>query len=242
MKKRLNFTLIELLVVIAIIAILASMLLPALNKARKQAYKASCMSNIKQIGTAIALYSGDYDGYIPPAVNEPVAGGCETSSPWDWVIRPYLNNNDRVFHCPEDKYKRTVRTDTPQSYFINQNNGDKIADDAACPAGKKLAKIRDSSSTALIICGNNCFINSGSLHGNTAVVGYNTPLCASYFTTHNQPFGSTSQLYGFEHNKGTVMLMIDGSSKHLKTPSLLGYWNQPYGQKYPNRNMWRINE
>jgi len=84
--KRNHFTLIELLIVIAIIAILAAMLLPALNKARDRAKQSSCLNNLKQIGGAINFYAKDYNDFIVPTNGRTEYDGSMHSTPWSFLL------------------------------------------------------------------------------------------------------------------------------------------------------------
>ena len=93
MQKTRGFTLVELLVVIAIIALLMSILMPALGRVRKQAKAVICQANLKQWGLIFSMYTGDYDGYFHKG------WGSGPVRHWMSVLRPYYSNEQKLRFC-----------------------------------------------------------------------------------------------------------------------------------------------
>jgi len=179
MRTRAAFTLVELLIVIAIIAILAAILFPVFNNARKKAYQTQCTANLQQLGTAMRMYAQDYDEEFPYALYNDVY-----LSGWADVIFQGYVNNDQVYDCPGstlkmDRYtgvgwaqSRFVRAfeNVPgrgYSYGINAMEPNlSLTPPIATggPAGKRQGVIEDAASTILLCDSRFLGANSYSPH------------------------------------------------------------------------------
>jgi prepilin-type N-terminal cleavage/methylation domain-containing protein len=164
-RTRRAFTLIELLVVVAIIAILASLLLPALSRARNKAYTARCLSNLRQLGITLALYTGDSNDRFP------FSGRAWPQMPFVDLLKlfnPYISTNGRSFYlCPADKpppwnFAWTIRNGPangirtndllfPNSYYYYHQF---YNDDTTAPAlrQRQVTEVRSPSKKAVMSC------------------------------------------------------------------------------------------
>lgn len=214
-SPRKAFTLIELLVVIAIIALLAAILFPVFSRAREQARRASCSSNLRQIGLGMMQYTQDYDEYLPPNETRP-ATRAETRCIFE-LIQPYIKST-QIYICPSSSataqinvYNEIARLKT--SYALNiiyyaDTNENMFAWDTGT---KTLASIDDTVGTV--------FMGDSTPSGTGVEPDWNWEVLeatSTFYPTQPATFGSTRQgRFEFRHSEGCNFVFMDGHVKWL---------------------------
>ncbi len=217
------FTLIELLVVIAIIAILAAILFPVFARARENARKTSCLSNLKQIGLAFMQYTQDYDEAFP------LSSYPATNVSWTVSTAPYIKST-QIFRCPSDT---AARWDSPvappasnyytTSYIMN-------AWFAGTQPYAKLSAVQAPSQVIILVDANTDVTQRDHFHPfNWIVETPANPLYSGYMhsITFDDAAGATTEIALKRHLDSFNTLYADGHVKNRR-------WTQAWHQETAN--------
>jgi prepilin-type N-terminal cleavage/methylation domain-containing protein/prepilin-type processing-associated H-X9-DG protein len=221
------FTLIELLVVIAIIAILAAILFPVFAQARAKARQASCLSNEKQLGTAVLMYVQDYDETMVCYVNKTtVTASGSGSFYWSNALDPYVKLR-RLWYCPSFPSDYGPPSANSSEYGINLDHV--VNSINASPAPQTLAAFNRPSGVLLLADTQDAPATKAKDSACPSFsAGYLRTYCPQTGTATDMPHGTAScatlkASAGVDprHNGGANALFVDGHAKWIKIESLL---------------------
>ena len=213
-----GFTLIELLVVIAIIAILAAILFPVFARARENARRSSCQSNLKQIGLGFAQYVQDYDERTPGLYTNRVGGPAFDDGDQGWVIllQPYVKSY-QIFQCPSETNGPVVNTALTETdtgwtdYFYNRIFGGQSATNGGSGSdGRSIALPQFPSN--IIIAGDYFSGHSASNHNGNSATQHDAT-CTTGANGFNRTDGTNP---ANRHLEGANYAFLDGHVKWLK--------------------------
>ena len=189
MKTHRGFTLIELLVVIAIIALLASLLLPALGQAKQRAWATACLSHVKQIGLASVLYGDDHNESLPQSSHQ--------HESWVGTLQPYAGGTN-LWRCPRDANRTRL-----YSYALN----DFLLPPEAARSGagdySKFSWVPSPSETFFLAECADAYANSDHFH-------FADPEDGDY-----SPDGFPAQVAVLRHQHTANYLLVDGHVERL---------------------------
>jgi prepilin-type N-terminal cleavage/methylation domain-containing protein/prepilin-type processing-associated H-X9-DG protein len=209
-RKQPGFTLIELLVVIAIIAILAAILFPVFARARENARKSTCQSNLKQMGSAFMMYYQDFDEEYPLYRFD--APGKYSSKWYYWpeVVDPYMKNKN-VIHCPSSPNKPgTGSAEFNTAYGYNYHIGQPTASSSHSSTERTAARERPADT--LIACDSTCYIVWCPVASPNYYYGPGVEGTGSSLPSENARYQGVADW----HSEGTNILYCDGHVKWLK--------------------------
>ncbi len=225
-----GFTLIELLVVIAIIAILAAILFPVFAKAREQARKTACLSNLKQIGTSFMMYTQDYDETCPPADCGAAVRNVGEKRGWIQALYPYVKSA-ALFKCPSSTQNLPVgvAADYTYNYWLGADGSIAWMSDPSfgCGSSPKALAFSDTPADTIVFWED----YQTDLPANGWV-----PPRDGYGGTFSNPAANSYVVPSVRHTDGCNYVLLDGHAKFQKfegdPKEAINTWSMKTGSFY----------